>query len=106
MINGRRYSVIWRKREMQDFYFIVAFEVPAGKEEDFRRELSVIAESLRQLPGGTGASGALYEVAPDVEGHLLQVPGIPAALQSRPQGRAEFSFVLVAHWQSLTNYEA
>jgi hypothetical protein len=48
----------------------------------------------------------LYEVAPDVEGQLLQVPGISAALQNRPDGRAEFSFVLIAHWQSLSHYEA
>ena len=91
---------------MQDFYFIVAFEVPAGKEEAFSRELNVIASRLRESPGGSAASGVLYEVAPEVENHLLQVPGISAALQNRPDERAEFSFVLVAHWQSLSDYEA
>ncbi len=91
---------------MEDFYFIVAFEVPAGKAATFRRELRVIAERLQKSPGGAGASGVLYEVAHDVESRLLDVPGISAALQNRPDGHAEFSFVLIAHWESLAQYQA
>jgi heme-degrading monooxygenase HmoA len=89
----------------QDFYFIVAFAVPAGKEADLRREFAVIASRLQQSGGGAGASGVLYEIAPAVENRLLDVPNISAALQNRREGRAEFSFVLIAHWQSLAQYK-
>ncbi|MBL8207965.1 MAG: antibiotic biosynthesis monooxygenase [Blastocatellia bacterium] len=91
---------------MQDFYFIVTFAIPPGQEPVFRQQLDAIAARLRNAPGGAGGSGTLYEVAPAVEEQLLQVPGIAAALQQRPDARASFRFVLLAHWASLGQYEA
>jgi hypothetical protein len=91
---------------MQDFYFIVAFEVPAGKENDFRQELNAISARLSQSSGAEGSSGVLYEVAPEVESKLSEVPGISAALQNRIGGVAAYRFVLIAHWKSLSHYQS
>jgi heme-degrading monooxygenase HmoA len=91
---------------MQDFYFIVAFAIPVGEEPTFRRQFTAIASKLRDAPGGGGGSGTLYEVAFEVEKQLSQVPGIGAALQNRPDSRASFGFLLLAHWESLAQYRA
>jgi hypothetical protein len=91
---------------MQDFYFIVTFTIPARQETSFRRQFDEIASKLSDAPGGGGGSGTLYEIAFDVEDRLSQVPGIGAALQNRPDTRASFGFVLLAHWESLAQYKA
>lgn len=91
---------------MQDFYFIVTFAIPLGQESEFRQQFNAITEQLRHAPDGTGGSGTLYEVAPEVEVHLLHISDIASELQNRPEARASFHFVLLSHWESLAQYEA
>ncbi|QBD79492.1 hypothetical protein EPA93_27335 [Ktedonosporobacter rubrisoli] len=88
---------------MPELTLIVPFEVPPGQEEDMRRQWHAVAEPLSQAPGFISAR--LYAVDHELEQYLADKQGL-RWLEQRPQGRARFSFVNIARWESLERYEA
>jgi heme-degrading monooxygenase HmoA len=89
---------------MPAFTFINAFEIPEGKEDIFRNEWPEVVERLKDAQGLL--SVRLYEVDSEVEEHLLQVPGLAARLQERPNAKARFHFIVVAEWADISYYKA
>ncbi len=91
-----------QSRTGQEITFIIPFAVPAGQEEEMRRQFRAVVEGMGNVEGSFGPG--LYELDNDVEKHLRSF--LVARDEEGADIRATFPFINVAEWASVAHYEA